>query len=151
METETTIGKQHYIYGSIFYISNKLQALMDRILGKHGITTKQWLLTIILQEHFQSPPTLNEVTKVMGTSHQNVKQLALKLEEKGLLSLEPDDEDKRAIRLTLTEKSDNFWKSMEDESVLFLHSFFKDMTEKELRVMVSGFKKIADNLEDFKE
>lgn len=45
----------------------------------------------------------------MGTSHQNVKQLANKLKERGFLDIERDKEDCRAIRLKIKEKSYYFW------------------------------------------
>jgi len=38
----------------------------------------------------------------MGSSRQNVKQLALKLEENDYLKIEKDENDARVIRLKLT-------------------------------------------------
>ena len=65
---------------------------------------------------------LQEIT----TSHQNVKQIALKLAEKEFLVFEKDDQDGRSIRLKLTEKSNAFWDSKATELELFLKRLFSE-------------------------
>jgi Transcriptional regulators len=87
-----------------FFWSNKFQVIGDQYLGREGITTKQWFLTAMISQFGDKAPTLSEVGELMGSSRQNVKQLALKLEEKGFLTIEKDEQDSRALRLRLTEK-----------------------------------------------
>lgn len=129
-----------FIFGTIFILANKLQVLGDRILD--GMTMKQWLLTALISQFRDGPPTLGEVSELMGSSHQNVKQIALKLQEKGFLRIEKDGVDSRALRLILTEKSDVYWKVREVEDMTFLRELFADLTEEELNVMVCGMRKL---------
>jgi len=89
------MGNRKYVFGSLFIISNRVDTLLQREFNRFGITTKQWFLSVILENLFNMPPTMNEAAKEMGSSHQNVKQVALKLEENGLLILEKNKKDAR--------------------------------------------------------
>ena len=51
---------------------------------------------------------MNELSDVMGSSHQNVKQILLKLEKKGFVSAIPDEKDKRKQRIFVTDKCRTF-------------------------------------------
>ncbi|KAB3536096.1 MarR family transcriptional regulator [Alkaliphilus pronyensis] len=139
---------EKHIFGSIFVLANKLQVVLDRELAKFDMTTKQWLMTAVIEEFFDSPPTLKEVSRVMGSSHQNVKQIALKLEKKGYLALEKDNNDKRVIRLRLTEKSYSFWSQREPDSDLFLRELFRDIKDEELVRMYRGIYKLSSKIEE---
>ncbi len=97
------IDKRYHIFGMLFLLSNKLETLGNNFLGE--LTTKQWFFMLILMNFFKEPPTLSELALEMGTSHQNAKQIAIKLEEKGFLVVKKDTKDKRVLRLTPTNKN----------------------------------------------
>lgn len=146
MDKNDRLYTQKHIFGGLFHISNKLQAILDKDLSKHGFTAKQWFLNAVIEEFFSSPPSLSEVAEIMGSSRQNVKQIALKLEEKGFLCLDKDEQDKRAIRLRLTDKSYEFWEGLQEESVKFLNEIFRDLNDDELRVMLTGIMKLSEKI-----
>lgn len=141
------IDKQKYIFGSIFLSSNKLQMLGDQYLGMDGITTKQWFLSAMISHFGDNPPTLSEVAEIMGNSRQNVKQLALRLEEKGLLTIKKDDQDARALRLKLTEKSREFWEKRHKQDDEYVAELFKELSEEEILNMFKGFEKLMKKIE----
>ncbi|MCX8130879.1 MAG: MarR family transcriptional regulator [Clostridia bacterium] len=141
------LEKQKYIFGSLFLIANKLQVIGDHYLGKDDISTKQWFLTIMISQFGENPPTLSEVSALMGSSRQNVKQLALKLEEKGFLKIEKDEQDARALRLVMTEKSRVFWEERKHQDYMFVSNLFKDLNEDEINVMCNSFKKLFDKIQ----
>jgi DNA-binding MarR family transcriptional regulator len=142
-----TIDRQKYIFGSIFLIANRLQVLGDKYLGVDGITTKQWFLNVMISQFGDNPPTLSEVAELMGNSRQNVKQLALKLEEKGFLNIRKDDEDARALRLKLTDKGREFWAKRRKQDTEYVAEIFKDLSEEEILNMFKGFEKIIKKVE----
>ena len=82
------MSDRQYLFGAIFIVANRVDTMLEREFKRFGITTKQWFLSIIIENLFDKPPTIKEVAKEMGSSHQNVKQVALKLEQKGLLVLQ---------------------------------------------------------------
>lgn len=145
------LEKQRFIFGSLFLLSNKLQVLMDRELAQYDITTKQWLLTAVMEEFFETPPTLSEVAEVMGSTHQNVKQIALKLQKKNFLEMKKDEEDRRTTRLSLTEKSYSFWEKRQEEAERFLTQLFSDLGEEETIIMCQGLNKLYERIQQIGE
>lgn len=145
------LDKQKFIFGSIFILANKLQVLGDQYFAENDMTVKQWLLTVMILQFHDEPPTLSEVAELMGSSHQNVKQIALKLEKKGFLNIEKDDQDARAIRLRLTEKSYSFWEKRADRDEQYVIELFKDLNEEETNAMHSGIEKLSKKIEKINE
>lgn len=70
------------IFGGLFLVSNRLETIGNEFLGE--LTTKQWFFLAVLFTFFTEPPTLSQLSQFMGSSHQNLKQIALKLEKRGL-------------------------------------------------------------------
>jgi MarR family transcriptional regulator, transcriptional regulator for hemolysin len=139
--------QQQYVFGSLFLLANKLQIKGDKFLSEDHITLRQWLLTVLILQCKDRHPTLGEVAKMMGTSHQNVKQLANKLMERGFLEIEKDKVDARVIRLKLTEKSFYFWLAKEKENDRFMANLFEDLSTEEVSVMARGFQKLLNKIE----
>lgn len=143
-----------YLFGTIFILANRMDTLLEREFKKFDITTKQWFLSIIIDNLFDNPPTIKEAAKEMGSSHQNVKQVALKLEEKGLLTLERDTKDARATKLKLTEKSNEFGKLIREEGSMFHEKLFKDIDKDDLaiaRKVIQTMLLHIDEMDDRKE
>ncbi len=145
------LDKQKYIFGSIFLVANKLQVLGDQYFAESDMTMKQWLLTVMIVQFHDEPPTLSQVAELMGSSRQNVKQIALKLEKKGFLNIDKDEEDARILRLRLTEKSYSFWNNRVDRDEEFLQELFKGITEEEIQSMHNGLEKLFRKVEKMSE
>lgn len=146
LDLNNLIDKQKYIFGSIFLLANKLQVLGDQHISERGYTIRQWLLTIAIAQFDNEPPTLSEVAKLLSNSHQNVKQLALKLEKKGFLSIEKDSQDKRIIRLRLTKECLDYWSEREEKDNEFIRDLFKELSEEEIDVICNVFHKLTNRL-----
>ena len=142
------MGDQKYLFGLIFIVANRMDTLLQREFNQLDITTKQWFLSVIIDNLFDKPPTIKQVAKEMGSSHQNVKQVALKLEQKGLLILEKDKRDARATRLKLTEDSYDFWNKIRAEGSEFTKMLFKDIDKEDLEVARSVMKKMLLNINE---
>lgn len=74
--------ERNELFARLFAIANNLQAIGDRHLGK--LTTKQWFLIACVGYFEPGQPSLSDLVPVVGSSRQNIKQLALKLEQQGL-------------------------------------------------------------------
>lgn len=140
-----------FVFGSLLIVANRMDTLLERALGKYDVTSKQWFLSIMLYSLFETPPTIKELAKQMGSSHQNVKQVALKLQEKGLVRLEKDSKDQRVTRVSLTEKSEEFWAKTTSEGDAFMRAFFKDVDKADLAGARSTILKLMDNLDEIEE
>lgn len=135
------------IFGKIFFLSNRLEYLGDNELRKDGLTTKQWQLIAVTGKYFTYPPSVSEVAEVLSTTHQNVKQIALKLQEKGFISIEKDEKDRRVLRLRLTEKNRKYWESKKTEDIEFINSLFSSLTEKEIQELYALLIKLEQNID----
>jgi DNA-binding MarR family transcriptional regulator len=87
----------------------------------------------------------------VGNSRQNVKQLALKLEEKGFLNICKDDRDARALRLRLTDKSREFWERRSKQDDEYIAELFKDLSSEEITCMSKGFGKLMKRIEQIEK
>ena len=83
----------------------------------------------------------------MGSPHQNVKQLALKLSGKGLLRLEKDERDNRATRLRMTGKGRARWKRVRAQRDAFNERLFDRVSKEELRTLRNVMGKLLLNIE----
>jgi len=135
-----------FIFGVLPVVANKTDTLLERTLHRHNITSRQWFLMLVLFNMFDSPPTLKELAKEMGSSHQNVKQMAMKLEEKGMLTLEKDMADLRVTRVTATEKSIEFWKNLEEDAMTFMRAFFEGLDANSLKCTRESLAIVMQNL-----
>lgn len=138
-----------YVFGSVFSIANRLQAIGDSFLG--DITTKQWFLLAIIGQFFKDiPPAISEIAEIMGTSRQNVKQIALKLEKKGFLSISKDEKDSRILRVKITEKCMNYFEQRYEKDERFLETIFQGFKPEELFQLANSLDKFYKNISSFK-
>ncbi len=143
-----TQDKQKHIFGGLFLLANKLQVKGDAFLAEDEMTTKQWFLIVMISQFKDTPPMLSEVANLMGSTRQNVKQLALKLEEKGFLVMEKDQNDSRILRLKLTEKNEEFWDKRQGKDNTFVEKLFQNFTPEEINVMYRGIEKLLDEVKE---
>ena len=117
-----------FVFGSLFVTANLLETLLDRVFAGYGITSKQWLLLITIQSLFQEAPTVSQVAAAMGSSHQNVKQVALNLERRGFLRLEKSEQDARVTRLVVTDACRAFAEETQQAGEAFMKEAFSGVS-----------------------
>ena len=142
---------QTFVFGSVLIVANRIDTLLERELKEYDVTAKQWFLTVVVDNSFDKPPTIKEVAREMGSSHQNVKQVALKLEQKGLLVLETDKKDARVTRLKLTSQSYKFWETTQLKAAAFTEALFKGIDEDEMSKARVMLQKMMVNLSKMDE
>lgn len=143
----SVLENKKYIFGSIFLLANMLQVIGDKYMSTEGMTTKQWFLTAIISQFGENAPKLSQVADLMGSSRQNIKQLALKLQEKEFLKIEQDEQDARVLRLKLTKKSREFWQKREEQDNQFINDLFEDFSKEDIKIISKGYKKFFQNIE----
>ena len=135
LDAPNSTDLKKYLFGNIFLLANRIQVIGDQTLGNGGMTIKQWFLTIMVLKFGNYSPTLGEVAELMGSSHQNVKQLALKLQQKGFLMIEKDEQDARTLRLSLTNGCYLLWKKQDLEIKEVLNELLRDLNKNETDVL----------------
>ena len=141
-----TMKDQKFVFGSVLIVANRMDTLLERELKEFDVTAKQFLLTAVLENSFDSPPTIKDVAREMGSSHQNVKQVALKLEQKGLLVFEKDKKDARVTRLKLTDEIYEFSKLTQSKAISFTQALFKGIEKDDMSKARAVLQKMLSNL-----
>lgn len=119
------------LFGSVFFLANRLEALGDRSLAPH-LTTKQWMLGLTVDSFGTHEPTLGEAARRMATSHQSARLIAEKLARKGFLMIRKDSRDSRALRLSITDSFRAFWRERALEDNRFIRGLFTAFTDDEV-------------------
>lgn len=142
------MDKRYIVFGNIFLLANRLQTVLDSV--PQEITAKQWLVLIMLGM-FDAPPTLKQLARICDSSHQNTKQIVLKLEAKGFVRIEKDRNDGRAMRIVQTEKCRQWDEANKKFATQFIDEMFAGLSFEEILVMCEVQQKLYKKLELIKE
>lgn len=140
------MDNKQYIFGVMMVLTNKIDTLLDRELNDYHVTAKQFQLSMVVNYMFEDDPTVSQIAKVMGTTHQNVKQIANKLHEKKLVELYTDPHDRRAVRIKMTKYGENFWSGMQSRADQFVNGMFSTVGMDSLITMRNTLNIIQKNL-----
>lgn len=141
------ISTSEMIYASMLILSNQIKAQMDKVLLPYDITSQQWMLSLIVLYGEESQRTIKQIAKQMGSSHQNVKQIALKLEKRGHIVLEKNPNDLRETLVSPTKELLPFWREVEPIGIAFMRQLFDDLKEEDLEVTNNTIQKMMENLQ----
>jgi len=135
------------LFGALFIVANRLQVLGDRLLEENKLTMKQWLLAVAVEKLFDHDPSVSETASIIGSSRQNVKQLALKLEKRGFMIILEDPLDKRIQRLKVDQSFHDYWSLREDKDEIFLDQVFENIDHEKLKTTVEVLFQLNNNIE----
>lgn len=145
--TELLSNLKNELFIKFLLIGHRLQYLGDRELKKDGLTTKQALAIIAIEKMFSSPPSISDVTDVLSTSRQNVKQIINQLVKKGFLTINQDEKDRRVLRIQSTEKNQQYWDKRAEDHVKFIQSVLDGLTDQEVRTLDQLINKLLNHIE----
>ncbi|MBQ6288193.1 MAG: MarR family transcriptional regulator [Clostridia bacterium] len=134
---------QAFLLGLLSAFDNRYQASADNFMKE--ITWKQFF-AIICIKLCREAPTLNDLADVMGSSHQNVKQILLKLERKGFVSMTTDGKDRRKQRIVLTEQCREFCEKNDAPSQEIIGCIFEGIDEDKLRITIETIMTMERNV-----
>jgi len=134
------------IFGMLLSVSNRLQTVGDLTL--QDLTIKQWFVIKCIKRFYPEKPTLSQTALLVGSSRQNVKQIVIKLEEKGFIRILQDEKDRRILRLVLNDEKNEYWESIKNEQELYLKEFFKTISIEEKEKTHELLLKLDKNLRE---
>ena len=137
------IPSSYYLLGLLSAFENRFQAMADSMMRE--ISWKQFF-AIICINMCKEAPTIRELSEVLGSSHQNVKQILLKLESKGFVEFREDEGDKRKQRIVLTKKCQKFCEKNNEMSMQVMAKMFEGVSERDIKTTIKTITKIEKNL-----
>lgn len=135
-----------FLLGLLSAFDNRYQAAADAFFKE--ITWKQFFAIICINLCKESP-TINELADVMGSSHQNVKQILIRLEKKGFIATIPDEKDKRKQRIIVTDNARAFMEENDnngEQSRYIISRIFEGVDDKSLITTIQTIMKMEKNL-----
>lgn len=137
------VDDTYFLIGELTAFSNRFQAVADRFF--EDISWKQCFVLICIKM-FQEQPTINELSAALGSSHQNVKQLLLKLQKTGYIEFIQDAKDKRKQRIIRTPKAEEFDLSHAELSHVYMKRFFEGIDPGKLKTTIETLMQLEQNL-----
>lgn len=139
----TGMEEPYFLLGLLSAFDNRFQAVADRMMQE--VSWKQFF-SIICTNMCKESPTIKELAEIMGSSHQNVKQILLKLERKGFVNITTDEQDKRKQRVVLTQKCMEFCAANDEKSMQALTAMFEGISREQLQITIQTIMQMEDNL-----
>lgn len=127
----TTEGKKSVVFFAAFVVTNLIETIYNA--GMEGLTLKQLMLMILVS--ISEGETLTRYGAVLGSSRQNIKNLAKELEKKSFVSIRRNENDRRACGLYLTGKAKKHFKDTDDYYTDQIRNLFSEFTEEEIELM----------------
>ena len=137
------INTSYYLLGLLSAFQNRFQAMADTQMKE--ISWKQFFLIICINMCKENP-SINELAEIVGSSHQNVKQLLIKLENKDFVEIYIDEMDKRKQRIRMTEYCKRFCEKNDIATVGIMEKMFAGITEEQLRITIETLILIDKNM-----
>ena len=141
----TGIESSYFLLGLLSAFENRFQAIADGTMKE--ISWKQFF-AIICINMCKEKPNVKELAEIMGSSHQNVKQILLKLEKKGFVSIKIDESDKRKQRIELTDYCREFCVKNDEMTMRIMKKMFEGVSEEQLQMTIQTIIQIEDNLKE---
>lgn len=144
---DESIDAPYFLIGLINRFNNSFQAMADGMFEELSWKQIFFMNCVVL---FENHPTIKDMADLLGCSHQNAKQILLKLEKQGFVQVKQDDKDKRKQRISLTEKAIWFRQYYEEPSEAAMRSIFGNVSKEELLITIQVFTKLIKNVDELK-
>ena len=137
------IEEGYFLVGLLSAFNNLYQTTADAAIKE--ISWKQ-MFSLICINMCKVAPSINELADIMESSHQNVKQILLKLEKKGFIYFETDEKDKRKQRIYIADRAEKFFEELGDTGNRFMSSIVADIPTEQLQVTIKTIAHMEQNL-----
>ena len=137
------IPPEYFLIGLLSAFENRFQTDADNVMKE--ISWKQFF-AIICISFCKEAPTINDLSEILGSSHQNVKQILLKLEKKGFIKFQEDKHDKRKQRIVVTKACLKFCDKNNETSSQIMKKMFEGIPEKDIKTTIKTIIKMDNNL-----
>ena len=142
------MSRSFFVIGLMNRFNNQFQALADATFEELSWKQVFFLNCVTL---FGEPPSIKDVADLVGCSHQNAKQILLKLEKSGFVIMEQDVNDRRRQRIRVTQKAEAFRKEFDEPSRCVMERIFAGVGAEELETTIRVITQLDNNLRNYQE
>lgn len=128
-----------------FIVMRKAAALVKCELDEDMTNDQYYLLRYIMKK---GKCTSTELASIFGVNKSAITAMTNRLVEKGLLQRTRDQNDRRVVYLTLTERGDEWIVKTEEKIHKLVESFITKFSEKEIEAFIQTYEKLACILQE---
>ena len=135
------------------YLINQIQKISSRkfneLLKEKNIDEFNGSQGVILYSLWNNKElSIKEIGKITGLAKTSLTSMLDRMEEKGLIRRKDNSEDKRSIKIMLTDKAKELEKDYNDISNKMSNIFYKNFSDKEIDEIEKYLERIISNLEE---
>lgn len=140
MENPRKVFLMQQTYATLFSLANKLQVRGNQYMKR--LTSRQFMAMLAIIHLPEDNASLNNIARMLGVTKQNVKQLITIIEKKGYVIAVPNQQDKRAVNIKITESGRQAMIESNQMGMKFFADLFNEFTMEEMEVLWSLLKKL---------
>lgn len=138
------ISRKQKVEEFLIDLQSLKRAMTFRMVGSADIpriTPSQWGVFMFIEERGES--TIKDVAKALGITSSAATQLVDGLVSSGYVNRKTDEEDRRAVALTLSKKTKEHVNKMKKQGLQKFLTLFKVLNDKEFNQYLELNKKIV--------
>ncbi|WP_124951344.1 MarR family transcriptional regulator [Sulfuriferula thiophila] len=132
-----------------FMLTKKLQELTNQSLQQYGINDTVWTALMMLYSNPDNYIFPSDLSHVIVSSRTNITRLADEMVEKGWISREGCETDRRKIILTLTKAGVELVETVMPKRWAMHQTLWQDFTDEEKNLMEVMQRKLLTTLSNF--
>lgn len=130
-------------------ISDRMKALGDNDLREHDLTFSQTQVLAAI-EHEGGTVAQKEIEKILDVSHPTIVGLINRLQDKGFVTCETDETDRRSKIVTLTPKAVSLGRTMREKRDQSEKGMLEGLSDEEIEQLNVLLRKLYRNMEERK-
>jgi DNA-binding MarR family transcriptional regulator len=128
-----------------FFVMRKAAALVKCELDEDMTNDQYYLLRYIKKK---AKCTSTELASMFGVNKSAITAMTNRLVKKGLIQRTRDQNDRRVVYLTLTERGDEWITETEEKIHKLVESFITKFSEEEIETFIQTYEKLARILQE---
>ncbi len=145
MQHDSYVKKIHQLDSIVDSFHRLLYTYLTRST-KFSLSVAQIFLLKVLEE--KGTCTASALANYMGVTSGAVTSLADKLSSQGLILRERSKNDRRVVKISITDKGHELYKAVERERDERVIEILSVLTEEDVDAMMKIYQKLADNLKE---
>lgn len=130
------------LVGAVFRLNGQLLRTAESLSTDLDISTNRWQAIATIR---RQPLTVSQIARRIGVSRQSARQTVLKLEQSGLVKLQPNPDHRSSQLVTLTEAGAEIMEILRERQSRLTHSFTDG-----LGMTVGSVDRLTDKLEELR-
>lgn len=146
---QTKMELANRLFFRMYQCANMLHKTGTRAVEAEGLTTQQWaVLGALSRDTAQAGMGIGELARYLMVSRQNLSGVIGRMERDGHLAIVPDERDRRARVVTITESGRHVWRVLAQPKIrAYYEAALQDFSVNDAAHALHYLLKILENMQ----